>query len=73
MALLICLGPTPSEALIQSDSQQEWISRNSQSKKKPKHKKHHKKHLRHHHASSVLPSMAFTGSSELQLEKTSQG
>jgi hypothetical protein len=73
MAFLICLGPTPSEALTQSDSQQEWISRSSQSKKKPKHKKNHKKHHRNHHASSARPTTAFTGSSELQLEKTSQG
>jgi hypothetical protein len=73
MAFLICLGPTASEALTQSDSQQEWISRSSQSKKKPKHKKHHKKHHRHHHASSALPATAFTGSFELQLGKTSQG
>jgi len=39
MTLPIYLGPTPSEAVIQSDSQQEWISQNSQSKKSPKNKK----------------------------------
>lgn len=45
MTLLICLGSMPSEAVIQSDSQQEWISQNSQSKKSPKNKKPRKNTL----------------------------
>ena len=48
MTLLICLGPMPSEAVIPSDSQQEWISQNSQSKKSPKNKKPRKNTITMH-------------------------
>ena len=67
MTLLICLGPMPSEAVTQSDSQQEWISQNSQSKKSQKHKKPRKKH--HNHASAAHPLTAFNISPELQQEQ----
>jgi hypothetical protein len=67
MTLLICLGPVPSEAVTQSDSQQEWISRSSQSRRSPKNKKPNKKH--HHHAAAARPLTAFNVSTELQLEQ----
>jgi hypothetical protein len=67
MTLPIYLGPTPSEAVIQSDSQQEWISQNSQSKKSPKNKKPRKKH--HNHGSAAHPLTAFNISPELQQEQ----
>jgi hypothetical protein len=67
MTLPIYLGPTPSEAVIQSDSQQEWISQNSQSKKSPKNKKPRKKH--HNHASAAHPLTGFNISPELQQEQ----
>jgi hypothetical protein len=67
MTLPIYLDPTPSEAVIQSDSQQEWISQNSQSKKSPKNTKPRKKH--HNHASAAHPLTAFNISPELQQEQ----
>jgi hypothetical protein len=53
--------------VIQSDSQQEWISQNSQSKKSPKNTKPRKKH--HNHASAAHPLTAFNISPELQQEQ----
>jgi hypothetical protein len=62
LTLALCLAPAGFEALSTSDehqgSQQEWISRKSQSKGSPKNKQRNKNKHHHHHTSTAQPAIS---------------
>jgi len=65
LTLVLCLAPTRSEALSTTNSEQgsqeEWISRKSQSKKSSNTKKRNKNKHHHHHTSAAQTALSVIG------------